>query len=469
MTEERKQELRQLLQEAMNNLEIRPRFTNPPLPSVDINQYKWHLRESWTSYSPNTEWLVSKFKLDISRDAESRLFEFIKEELNPFIYEDRILLGSFFVLGSYSEGVSLSELLGKLLKIAIFGEVEEAVLAFDKCTIEDASVSFEFIALLEGITLETEIQVFEGIRLVPLPSSGIVSELPRCLSSIVPTGLARFFTKTLLIIDYSIVPVFRNPYVPTTTDVPGTCAKRNKQREKFRVEVKGGKFPDYTNTVFTVFHQQFCQALSLACNSGVKFAMDWNFLEEDELVNINPENIRHSSSYWGPFGDPIKVGEAQIDEAKHLYEVLVDSTSNTLTNIAEKLQIPINRWIESKIHKEPVDKMIDLGTAFESLFLPSDNVDQLAFQFRLRASWLLGEGKAEREKLMDEFKAIYDLRSKAVHNGEVPKRIKIRKGESVPTSEFIPRAQDLCRQSIVKILEDGEFPDDDYWKDLILG
>ena len=32
--------------------------------------------------------------------------------------------------------------------------------------------------------------------------------------------------------------------------------------------------------------------------------------------------------------------------------------------------------------------------------------------------------------------------------------------------EFITRAQDLCRDSILKILEDREFPD---WNDLILG
>ena len=110
--------------------------------------------------------------------------------------------------------------------------------------------------------------------------------------------------------------------------------------------------------------------------------------------------------------------------------------------------------------------MIDLGIAFESLYLPSNNVDQLTFQFRLRASWHLGEDKAHRGKLMDEFREIYSLRSKAVHNGELPQRAKIRRGESVPMSEFIPRAQDLCLKSIKKILEDGEFPD---WKSLVLG
>ena len=168
----------------------------------------------------------------------------------------------------------------------------------------------------------------------------------------------------------------------------------------------------------------------------------------------------------GPFGDRVKVSEDQINKAKCLYEILVDSTSNTPTNIAEKLKIPIDRWIKSKINKDPIDKMIDLGTAFESLFLPSDSVDQLAFQFRLRASWHLGKCKAHREELMDEFKAIYTLRSKAVHNGKLPQKTKIRKGESVATSEFIPRAQDLCLDSIKKILEDGKYPD---WKSLVLG
>ena len=214
------------------------------------------------------------------------------------------------------------------------------------------------------------------------------------------------------------------------------------------------------------FIKKFCQALSLACNSGVKPSRSWKFVAKDELLNINPTNSFLSSLSPGPFGDRSEVSEDQINKAKYLYEILVNSPSNTPTYIAEKLQIPIDRWIKSKVNKDPVDKMIDLGTAFESLFLPSDSVDQLAFQFRLRASWHLGKDKADREKLMDEFKAIYTLRSKAVHNGELPPKIKIRKGELVATSEFIPRAQDLCLDSIKKILEDGKYPD---WKSLVLG
>ena len=38
--------------------------------------------------------------------------------------------------------------------------------------------------------------------------------------------------------------------------------------------------------------------------------------------------------------------------------------------------------------------------------------------------------------------------------------------ERIPISVFIVRAQDLCRESILKIMEDGGFPD---WDSLILG
>ena len=468
MNEKIKEELTQLLHEAMEDLEIRPRYTHPPLSPIDIDQYKWSLQESWTSYSPNIDWLVSQFKLEINSDTKSKLLDLIRTVLDPFIHEGSISTGYFYLLcvKTNKDKFELNELLTKLLNIAIFGGIEAAVSAFGKCFSEDASTSFESITLLEGITLETEIQVFDGIRLVPIEAS---SDLPRCLGSLPGVSGSDFHWRTMLVIDYFISPVFQKPSPALTTEDKNYTVFMEKppvEIEGFQIKAKGVKFPEYTNAGSTVFHQKFCQALSLACNSGVKTSMNWKFVAKDELININPTGTRLASHSPGPFGDRVKVSEDQINKAKCLYEALVDSTSYTPTNIAEKLKIPINRWIESKVSKDLVDKMIDLGTAFESLFLPSESVDQLAFQFRLRASWHLGKNKAKREKLMDEFQAIYTLRSKAVHNGELPQRIRIRKGESVLTSEFIPRAQDLCLKSIKKILEDGEFPD---WKSLVLG
>ena len=67
---------------------------------------------------------------------------------------------------------------------------------------------------------------------------------------------------------------------------------------------------------------------------------------------------------------------------------------------------------------------------------------------------------------MKEFREIYDWRSAVVHTGKLPTKTKRTPFDPEQVEKFIKRAQDLCRQSIMKILEDGQFPD---WSDLILG
>ena len=67
---------------------------------------------------------------------------------------------------------------------------------------------------------------------------------------------------------------------------------------------------------------------------------------------------------------------------------------------------------------------------------------------------------------MKEFSEIYNWRSKVVHTGTLPNKTKKTTFTPGEINKFIERAQDLCRDSIMKILEDGEFPD---WNSLILG
>ena len=65
---------------------------------------------------------------------------------------------------------------------------------------------------------------------------------------------------------------------------------------------------------------------------------------------------------------------------------------------------------------------------------------------------------------MKKFGQIYDRRSKAVHNGQLRATAKFGE-EDIPRSDFIEKAQDLCRESILKIMEDRKFPN---WNNLIL-
>ncbi len=453
MTDDRKQELTHLLQEATipENLEIRSELNTAnryQLPSIiNINEYRSILQQYWIRHSINILSPVTSYKpYIVNASTKSKLLDFIRREFAPFIHEDKIQSASSFIGSCPTSGYPLDYLLKQLMKIAIAFGVEKAISDVDRCT-ENPSGSFQYMALLEGIRVDEEIQVFENIRLISLPRS--TSELPHYLPDFLTPDLSvDFLGKTLLVINASISPIFLSP-------LPDVF------REEFQVEVTGGEFPNFE---YIDFHEKFCHALSLTCNSAVQIALQWQFLAKHELFNLKTLAVSGTSrptdvDLSGIF---TVVGKTQIDEAKRLYRVLVKLDSN----VREKLQIPIDRWIKSKAEWNPVEKIIDMGIAFESLYLSEGTREQLTLQFRLRASWYLGKDKEHRKRLMDEFKAIYDWRSAVVHTGKLPNKTKKTPFTPDEVTEFITKAQNLCRDSILKILEDGKFPD---WNDLILG
>lgn len=311
------------------------------------------------------------------------------------------------------------------------------------CAIEEAENardSFQYIRLLDRIVLQDEAEICPGIRLVPFPPSlgKRGEEIPRYVSKWASTaGIEYFFYKTQLIIDPS------------------------ESHDEFDLE-------------------QFCQALSLAGNSAVQIATVISVRKDEDPFSLVP--------YTGPTVSHLPrdaTKDSDIEKAKRLYKLL----GGLPLDVRRKLHIPINRWIKSHAEQSAmfdqmidpeirpedipgslttrdVDKMIDLGIAFESVYLSDIKATtELSFRFRLHASWYLGTDKENRRTLLTEFKRIYELRSRAVHTGKLPKNVKIE-GKFVPTLEFIKRAQDLCQQSIIKIVEDEQFPD---WESLILG
>ena len=452
MTEERKQELRQLLAEAIANLDIR-RHSGVGPSSLPVEVYRTLLDQSWTFYSEDLG-ILSFDPHIVNGITKSKLLDFIRAEFAPFIREDQIQSASFFMMGGPTSGYPLDMFLKQLLKITIVRGIEGAVSAFDRGT-KETHGPFQYMALLEGIRLEAEIQVFEGIRLVSLPLSS--SELPHYLPNFSFTFLGPSISSllggTVLIIDASVSPIFHKPF-------PDLFQKDNLP---FQVEVNSGKFLNFDFDMDD-FYAEFCRALSLACNSAIQISLRWSFLAQDKLFNLNGFGVSGTSrkSDADSFRGFTEAGETQIDKAKCLYDRLVNLDSN----VKEKLQIPIDRWIKSKTGGNPVNKMIDLGIAFEALYLSEIKERiELSFRFRLHASWHLGKDKEHRKELLTKFGQIYGCRSQAVHSGKLDEKVKFG-GERVPISEFIEKAQDSCRESIMKILEDGRFPD---WNDLILG
>lgn len=496
MTEERKRELRQLLYEALEGLQIGVRSkvnslllspivdgdsTVPQLffgsASLPLSQFKLrnYLQQRWGSYGIDSSSIVMYLQFYIANETtESKLLGFIRQELEPFIHEEDVNspYSASYAITEEKDGFRLRAVKGgvigvpyfleHLLKIAVTYGVEKAVSIFGEgSSLKGKQGFYQDIVSLEGIVVEEKIQVCEGVKLVPFPQSTTFefeSYFPG--SSIRDPRFARQTNmgKTLLIIDRPLLSIFQKTHEDPfdemlVSDLP------------FQVETDNIKFSN--DDEVDSFREFFCQALSLACNSPVQIALKWRFLAEDDLFHPFPGGgVGYSPRL---FGGSVKAGQSEIDKAKCLYRDLINLNSKA----QGKLKIAINRWIKSKTHQTPEDKILDLAIAFEALYLPADN-SELTFKLGVRASWYLRDKKKHREDLLAVFKEFYKFRSAVVHGGKPRGEENVTiKDESIRISQFVAKVQNLCRESIEKImkqcLKEGKFPDNDYWDSLILG
>ena len=477
MTEERKEELRQLLQEAINNLVIRVRFESG---TISREKYIETLRKRCEFYGisddPSDNYYYLLYQPDIAKEnTKADLLEFIRRELNQVIEDNKIGYTTYNVDGCAQNGFCLvkrmipqnynfsdvSDVLEYLLKMSLVFGLDKAVLSFDQdCCPEGRYSLYHSITSLEGIRIETEIQINNQVRLVPLPGD-IEYRLNHSLFN--QHRRHRDKGTTLLIIECIKYARFHKP--SDTNFAEGQVVNLPFQVEANEIELSNqGMIMDFRET--------FCQALSLACNTMIMFDYFWDYSAVDVFRS---DDVGQKIWYLGPIGKSVEAGKSEIEKAKHLYKILEKFDQKPIDRKTEKAKaifhIAIERWRLSKTYQN-LDKLIDLCIAFESLYLPNIK-DELKFRLSVRAAWFLGESKDDRQRLLTVLKKIYDYRSTVVHGGELKKRDVTVDKKTIPMSELVTDAQDLCQKSIVKILkkysEDGKYPDDDYWNNLILG
>lgn len=422
-----------LLQQAMASAEIKEINRNVPISTREYLSLMASLRHS---PDPNQRFAAAMCQPEIQDTAtQELLLNVIRNALGPYIHND-MLQSATIATGGFEDGFHINELMSHLLTIAIVRGSEYAAKNFYECA-EKTSVKLQSITLIDGITIENTTEISDGIRLVPIPNN--FNDLPPYINILPLEHYTKYFGRTLLIIDELISPVFANPGAisPEGTTLP------------FRRSNVNPEFPNFTP-------HEFCEALSLSTNHVVEDMAWWSYIHPDEAYAVrstfgsqsyDPSRLHHTHSR-------IEVDKRVIQEAMSLYSTLKGLDSD----ISHKLRVPIDRWIRSKKENNPVDAFINLGTALESLYLESGSTGELTFRLALRAAWLLRNDAQERISLKREFVEIYRLRSKAVHNGILK--------ETEATPEFRARAQDLCLESIIKIIESGEFPD---WDKLVMG
>ena len=170
MTEERKQELAELLEEAMESLVVRCAYHGPP--SLPIHVYRRYLEEERWKYcgADFLSFAIStRFMPDIEDEiTKSNLLDFIRKELAQFIDGDDILITVCDIESSPTDGAYLSNrvyprlylpfLMERLLEIAIVRGIEGAVSVFDRCSWPEGTHDlFQDVTLLEGMEIEARL------------------------------------------------------------------------------------------------------------------------------------------------------------------------------------------------------------------------------------------------------------------------------------------------------------------------
>lgn len=124
----------------------------------------------------------------------------------------------------------------------------------------------------------------------------------------------------------------------------------------------------------------------------------------------------------------------------------------------ESLVRAIDRLGRARMARSPVDQALELGIAAEIALMHGDSSSNTEITHKIgsRAAWLLGEDAEARATIFGEIKALYHARSKAVHEGTLPKKSKVDLGA----------ADRLVAQILNGIAARGRFPD---WSNLTMG
>ncbi len=429
-----------LLREALKSVAI----THNRLDPIQLSVYRQLTRRYRSKFHPTLRFQVYLYDIQIHDTAiEEAILNLLREELQQFIRDDKTFSASFAILSGAGAGSPIKDILKNLTKEAIVSGADKAANAFYR-GIARGYMVFQNYYLLTGIKVEKEVRVLDGISLIPLPNS--TADLPAHVPSVFNVSSVDFVSKTLLKVGLSVSPILHRP-AEGYTFASGSD-------EHFKTRVHSADAKD--------FHpERFFHALTLVGDQPVQAALMWRHLSDYEIFNLSMGmGSGYSSSAMSKAATSTVFSEAQIRQALDLYQKIVGLPPEVLDN----LEIPIDRWMKSKTQQGYVDKMIDLGIAFESFFL-SGIGQEVTFRFSLRGSLYLGKDIEERSRIKRELEQFYRYRSRAVHEGTLPDTVSVN-GESVRITQFIERGQELFKQSLLKVIERRNLPD---WGTIELG
>lgn len=282
-------------------------------------------------------------------------------------------------------------------------------------------IPFESHIVLEGVSVEQPIETPDGIRVVPMPKSSneLSAELPGSLPlDIGIMGLAG--AAKLLVTNTMRSAVFKE-HEPTM--------------ENFEVGMASGPQIYSTHSL-----DLLSQSLALATNSSVWWRAAWSECAAWRAFG-------HTGTHMSYHTDARSRSKTPLDQETLLDALALFGRLSDDEGIPPRLGLSIDRWAMSKGGRSLDDQFIDLRIVLEALYLSDEERGEFAFRVALYGAWHLGSDSQDREQIFQCLRDLYGRASRAIHGNT--------RDYTDRDWKLLSNAQDLCRKSILKMLEHG--------------
>lgn len=303
----------------------------------------------------------------------------------------------------------------------------KAILAALGDEVRQNAATYLEVSPLFGVAIDASCDLAGGIRIVAAADAELWwrgQEVNRWMQlPVAPEGSA-YLTQS-----YRVAPAFE-------VSVPGDNAQA----------------PDYATAPPAAARETLRQQVRLACILAGRGAVElpFSFVEPD----------RRSLFAGGEGNTAARPTAAYPVVAQPVEAAAVKRAFDALAGFAgfESLARAIDRLGRARLARSPVDQALELGIAAEIALMHGDSSSNTEITYKIgsRAAWLLGRDPEERASVFGECKALYHARSKAVHEGVLPKKSNI---DLAGADAFVAR-------TLNAIAERGRFP---HWSNLTMG
>lgn len=291
---------------------------------------------------------------------------------------------------------------------------------------------YRTMALLVGAHIDQNIELESGIRIEKLSTNS--KELPQSVPGLGSAAPATYLGGVVLCVNCLVAPALYKP------------ESNGKGNWKFATEVR------HSWALETASIDEFCESLSLSFDGCIRSRQVWR--DYGELEEFSALTSRTS--------DPLRVIDGRVRAGALTQEHLrnawdVQSRRNSGKGTGG-IGTAIRRWVNSKRPESSLpDRFIELRIALEALYLDGKGNTEMAFRLATHGALYAGGTIEERRRNHETLRKAYNLSSRAVHAGTLK--------DSSETKGVLKKAQDLCREGIVKRLRGEEAPN---WTDMIL-